>query len=315
MKEFFIKAVFFLGINLCILTLLIILGRLTEKRLEYDPGDTESSLLAMRKGAEYGFVLLGTSHGRVFSRGSKQPAVEKLLDKSFFNLSKGSGAGIIPAKIYLTQFFNDGNRTPLVVYLIDPWIFYSSKWNEKNYFPASEPFSVAFLKGLILNGIHHSVIINYFKTKIEAPWFLKHPQSINEPREFLVSVDASVVRARLNNLYQDGQSPESFRRYAPQVDEIVSIARDHDAKMIFIVPPTLLGDLPGVDLVRQKIDEYAATGDAEFYDFSNAIADPRLYYDHDHLNRQGVNCFAKNFLKPILDGVATASSSSRFTCD
>ena len=82
MKEFFIKAVFFLGINLCILTLLIILGRLTEKRLEYDPGDTESSLLAMRKGAEYGFVLLGTSHGRVFSRGSKQPAVEKLLDKS-----------------------------------------------------------------------------------------------------------------------------------------------------------------------------------------------------------------------------------------
>lgn len=128
------KAAAFAIINTIILVATLVYFSGKNRNIHLNIANTESNLLSMGENQHYDFAILGTSRGRVFSRDDNHEHVEKLLNKSFINLAKGGGGGLMPAKLHLSHFYSRGNTVDQIFYLIDPWIFYSPINNEKNNF-------------------------------------------------------------------------------------------------------------------------------------------------------------------------------------
>lgn len=302
MRIFVIKSIIFLFLNFLILSLFLWMSTIADKRFVFKNGETGSNLFLMKDSTYYDFILLGSSHSKEFSRRGNHLMVEKILKKNFLNLSFGGGAGILPEKIYLAHFFKQNNKAGQVIYFIDPFIFFSQKWNEQNDFSNAEPFDLGFFQELLKSKMSVKAVFYYLRSKIEPNWFLKTPQLNYSDPGFLLSIDNDAVQKRIQNLYQDGLDMKNFERYFQALDDLVNVANRNNAEVIFILPPTLLGDLPGEEQLVHSLEVYSKNNMARFYDFSNLIVDPKFYYDHDHLNPKGIEYFSRRYLKPIIYG-------------
>ena len=113
----------------------------------------------------------------------------------------------------------------------------------------------------------------------------------------LSGIDLEAVKKRKEFLYSDGLDSEIFNRYSKMLKDLVGLAGERNSKIIFIYPPTLLGDLPGALEVENAIRGLKKDYGVEFYDFSGIIKEPKYYQDHDHLNTLGVELFVEKYLK------------------
>lgn len=264
--------------------------------------ETESNLLIMPERAHYDFVVMGTSHARIFSRSGNQDRVEALLSKKFLNISEGGGhGGIFAEQMYAQWFYNRGNSTPTIVYFIDPWVFYSRKWNEENYYLQNEPLDLKFFIQNLKAGVNQDVLVNYLKTKIYPSWFNSKPLTdLKENTGSLRTVDPHAVKERIDSLYLDGENSTTVEFYQKELERSLDVAKAHNSKVIFIVPASLLGILPGQKDMVDFLKSLQRTYDVEVYDFSGALKDTKYFYDHDHLNTEGVLLFTEKYLKPLL---------------
>lgn len=267
-------------------------------RYDFKPGETESNLLVMKPDTHYDMVMLGTSHGREFSRHSNHARAENILGKTFVNLSLGHGRGIYGARIFLDYFLRIGDGADTIVYLIDPWVFYSDKWNENNDTFSEEPLNLDFLTFIIQRKADALTIINYLKSNISWEQFMKAPTPDTENTAHLDAIDPDAVAKRIASLYPDGLDENTFHKYEGELNKLIETARTNHMRLIFVIPPTLLGDMPGENALKNVLTKDGA----EWHDFSNAITDPRLYFDHDHLNTKGIVTFTENYLRSLISG-------------
>jgi hypothetical protein len=105
---------------------------------------------------------------------------------------------------------------------------------------------------------------------------------------------------RRESLYPEGQDGVAFKRNGERLREILKIAKKDATIVIFILPPILLGELPGKKELKELPHDLKQTYPLEEYDFTSAISDHNLYSDHDHINIRGIKIFAETYLKPIL---------------
>ena len=77
---------------------------------------------------------------------------------------------------------------------------------------------------------------------------------------------------------------------------------------MLIIPPALFGKWKGheetVEFCRIMNVKYGVS----FHDFSMSVLEPKLYYDHHHLNTNGVEYFTEKFLKLALHDIDLARS-------
>ena len=297
MRVFLAKVLLLAGIVAC---LVFLVSHVPTWRYDFANSQTESNLFVVRKKTHYDLLVLGTSHARIFSRTGNHERVEEILGASMLNLSTGGGRGVYASRIFFDYFLSRGNTAGTVVYFIDPWVLYSQKWNEDNDLFSNEPITPAFLSFIVRRGVNAATIANYLKTKVSWEWVRQSPKPDTENNIRLDGVDGEAVAKRVESLYPDGLESATFEKYRTELSVLTETANANNIRLVFIIPTTLLGDMPGEDALKQALDEM----DAEWYDLSNAITDPHLYYDHDHLNTAGIVAFTQKYLRPILSGNA-----------
>ena len=77
--------------------------------------------------------------------------------------------------------------------------------------------------------------------------------------------------------------------------------KSHGDKIIIIVPPTLIQHEPGYDFLIGFLKMLRKEKSVPYYDFHSIMQDKKYFSDYDHLNRDGVEYFLKQYLCIILE--------------
>lgn len=292
MRKFGVKCVLFLLLNLLPFFVMEII-RVHVALFRAD--GNAPALFSVPKNQDYDVVLLGSSRTMVFSRGSNQDAVEKILDARFLNLAR-NGGGIIPEEAYLLSFFQRENTTKQVIYFIDAFVLFDSRWNEKR--PVrDEPFEIAFLYQMMKSGFDRDILVEYARSVLSLH-FERHDEAIEE--KHLSVVDTRLL-TDVKDYYKE-LSSEKFVFHAEHLAHIPDIVASHGAQLIFIIPPFLWQNDPGEDALTAVLSQLKREKGIRFYDLSHAVKNPFYFQDSNHLNRDGVQYFTEYYLKKIIAG-------------
>jgi hypothetical protein len=281
---------FFL-LNLLLLILILRIGNLRLKKFSFNNSNTESK--------KYDVVILGSSHARSLSRSGNHQRMENILEKKIANLAKGHGAGGIKNQyLYLSYFLDKGNTADTLIYFIDPFVFYNDYMDNNNFIYNNEPFSIDFALHIIRHGTRTETFLNYLKYKLKPYWWAYQPDSDTAETAFLTTVDSAKFNKRLAVMYPDELKKDVFDEKVKRLQKLTALAQQHNMKIIFIIPPTLMGKLPAHDNMLNMLQ--ANYSQIPVYDFSLSISQPPYYYDLDHLNTSGVVYFMENYVKEVL---------------
>lgn len=299
MKQFFIKISLFILIQFIPVGILLSYLQYCDSKLHYSQGKTESALLCIPSSAHVDLLFMGSSHARMFSRNSNHNMVEKTLKKNIVNIGI-SAAGLIPEELFLKYFYAKKNSVPIIVYFIDPFVFSTRKWNQDLYFLTGEPFRFDFLFQLLFTDINLDVKYNYIKSKFSKDWRNKNASVLPNTTDSLKETDTSNVRQRIASIFPDGHKKGTFLEYKKTLIHILEMAKKNNARVIFIIPPSLLGKFPLTDELMGMKQELKERFNSDLYNYSETIESPQYYYNHDHLNNAGVEMFTKKYLLPLI---------------
>jgi hypothetical protein len=303
MKKFIIRLVAF---SLLLPVALILLAFLTTWIVEnrnFKIYQTDSNTLIMGKNKHYGILFSGASHARNLSRHQNHLRLEKILNKSISNIAQGAATcGINEQFFYFKYFYQEGNSVDDLVYLLSPPLLYSEELPVASNTFNEEIFSLRFLKSYLKFDSENKRqrIFEYIRSKFKKNWIFLKPKLDEANTNILEKVDTAAVRQTVETFYRDNTSVERFNKSCKTVEEEVVFAREHNASVTFIIPPAVFGTWPGhketIDFAKRMGEKYGT----RYFDYSESIRDPKLYYDHHHLNTAGVVLFAEKYLKPIL---------------
>ncbi|MEI6766178.1 MAG: hypothetical protein WCM76_11085 [Bacteroidota bacterium] len=309
MRIFLIKFILFL--LLLMMTLAAVLGYLafSDGTLSASTEATESALLSIPQNTDAGLLIAGSSHGRMLSRGVNHCMLENVTGVKVVNISK-SAAGIVPEYEFLKYYYKKGNTAKVIFYFIDGFVFFSPKWNEGLYCYADEPFRLDFFLQLLPSGTERDVILNYIESKYQNDWLTYNASRVPDQSGRLERADTAAIRKRLDADYLDGLDMNTAATYSKKLDALIELAQRHESSLVFIISPSLLTHDPGLDFVRKTMLEKKKKYGVQFYDLSESYKNPRLFYNHDHLNVAGVFMYSKYFMLPVLDSLLQRHSDN-----
>lgn len=261
--------------------------------------ETDLNMLVIPENAHPEIVLVGGSHVKELSRGTNHEAVEEILGKRILNLSV-RGGGVVPAQVYLESFYDAGNSTDTVLFFLAPWMLYSETWNEDNACYREEPFSARFAGQLVASGVAPGRIFEYFHAKFSLEWASQRPSSKPLMTERLAKRDEAEIQERISFLYDNGTSNAAFAKYARRLDGLVRLVQSNRGRVVFMNPPTLFGGEPGHARMIELLTRLGRQEGVAYHDLAQALPDPSLYYNCDHLNTEGVILLATEHIKPAL---------------
>ena len=254
-------------------------------------GETETNLPVIPKNKSFDFVLLGSSHARIFSRFESHNKVEKLLHLSFINLSQGGNRESLKnQKNYLSYFYQRGNRNSITVYLLDPFIFYRRELLNNSHIFDNEPFRLDFLYTLLTSGDYDWKTITSYIGAMNQGRVLP-PTEIKQS-----TTSAQIIRSRMKDLYRGSIDTNDIRF----LNEMYVASHNHGAKLIIIIPPTLFPKHKQAEEVKKELVKLQKTEHFALFDFSEVMKDPKNFLDSDHLNNNGIENFVQRYLRPIL---------------
>ena len=271
---------------------------------DFNNHSTESNLLIIKENLKYNFLMMGISHAREFSRHSNHLRVDSILNKKFINI--GIGAGICSVNeqyFYAKYFFKRQNMAEKVIYILSPPMLFNYGLNNNYKTFENEPFVFDFFADYLLFETEKKAkrLVEYVMSKQRLNWLLCEPFSYNKKRNFLAKIDSNIVKKGFNVAYtQDGYSEGRLKKSCLMIEKTIQLALANDSEFIFIIPPALFGKWIGhhhaLNFAKQMELKYGV----KTYDCSESVLKPEYYYDHHHLNSDGVSFFTENYLKKIL---------------
>ena len=219
------------------------------------------------KNTHYDLVLMGTSHGRQFSRDLNHRKVEKILQRKTANLATGSG-GFFPESVYLNTFLLDGNKADLILYFLDPLAFYFTPTSNKNHKQlALETLNISYLYSLYKYNASEKLIMEYIQNNLLLKWlFTKRKQHdlagkysrhlfYLHGKDFIRRAEPSEVSGALQSWYGRCLNKEKFcadmkttKEYLfsenlGYFNDLLALLRESKSKTIMVIPPLLFEDL------------------------------------------------------------------------
>ncbi len=270
----------------------------------FENHETESNLLVMNDYEKFDLLFMGISHARNFSRHKNHLRLENILEKKIINIGQGGGVcGVNEQLFYLDYFYYKKNKASTLVYIISPPLFFSETLPLASNTFRYEPFELSFLfRYLFFESENKSErITTYLQTKVKKPWYNHHPKSLETKEEKLERIDTSIINEGLKMVYDDEMALTRFNQSAEKIKETIHLALTNNTDVVLIIPPALFGKWKGHDDVEKFAKEMQKLDNVDFYDFSESILSAKYYYDHHHLNTNGITYFTENYLIPIFN--------------
>lgn len=300
-KKFIIR---FLSISICFFGILIVVLLLTSKYVEskkFKNSQTDSNTLIIKDNRKYDLLFMGISHARNFSKCGNHEIVEKILNKRIINIGQGGGVcGINEQLFYLNYFYSKGNSVDTVVLILTPSMLTASTLPIASGTFNLELFNLNFIYQYLLFDSENKYerIIEYSQSKLKSKWVNLEPNCTICHTDSLKTIDKVAVQKGILLARPKNINIERFEKSCSQVEEIVSLAKNNNSKIVMIIPPALF-TWPEQSLVVNFVKKIKEKEDLSFYDFSKSVEEPRYYYDHHHLNNKGIKYFTSTYLKPI----------------
>ena len=306
MKKYLLKVLAFgTGIIILVILLMIITSEIVKKR-HFENGSTTSNTLVFGKNEHYDIMFSGTSHARMFSWRTNHKLVESILNKKVINIGQGGAiCGPNEQLFYLKYFYKQNNNVDILVYFLSTPMLYSEilpvASNTFNLEPFNFKFFIQYLKFKAENkGVR---LLDYCRSKLSLRWINLRPQTSHDPiLDSTADPDTTGLRSFIATYYNPKDTAR-FNKSCKIVEKEIQFAMQHNIKIIFILSPTLFGHWPGHDHTIRFTEEMKKKYGIPYYDFTESMMDPQYFYDHQHLNRKGIQYFTKNYLKPVLDSI------------
>jgi len=258
---------------------------------------------------QYDYVIVGASHAMPFDFEDMNRRLEAASGTHLINLSI-EGGGVLPARL-VVDYFLAAHSTRNVLYFLDSFAFQSAQWNEARLADASVFARAPFDPALV------ATLWRYPWARQNLPDYVSGFSKINNPGRFAPDVSeaeaknfhtvyrpiAYLDRQRIQYLYPARPDPATVQRYRDAFTDFARFLRERGIRLIVVRPPIparIAGLIPGEAAWGAEIAELARGLDIVFRDFSGAVAKETLYYNSDHLNRDGVLEFAGAQLVPLL---------------
>ncbi|MFK7904062.1 MAG: hypothetical protein AB8B69_03010 [Chitinophagales bacterium] len=258
----------------------------------FENWETESNLLFLQNGQSYDWVVLGASHAREFSRSRNHLLVEDILDIKMANLAQGRGRGGVRNQyLFLRRFYEKQNQASKIVYFLDPSLVFSKGWDEVEQTFDSEPFDVNFFALNLLKGSDKYVLqlYHYIRSKMTVNWLQTSPSSKDGNYNYLQTFDSLKVVRGMELSYVDGMKTEILEGNKVLLKELIEMAGEQDSEILFLIPPARFGKWKGhEEVIAMLQDLKAGYENVAYVDYSEAFLENCYYYDHHHLNTDGV---------------------------
>jgi len=267
-------------------------------RHDYKINEVESNLHFINEDEQFDMVMVGISHARNFSRQTNHAITERILNKKILNLGRGGGlCGLNGQQLYLDFFFEKGNKTKEVLFVATPPLLYGTYLdrNEAGYW--DEPIRFDFSWFVLKNGNSDKrwQLYQSFTRKLKPSWlsFKKYPNEPNTSQ--LETVDSIKIEEGMKLAYPEGMKHSMLEENFQYFNKIVKTCQSNDVQLKVMIPPSVFGKWQGHDEVLAALNQRKAIDNFEIIDLSEAIMEKEFYYDHHHLNSEGVEVFWKLF--------------------
>lgn len=275
--------------------------------------------VAQLREAEADWLVLGASHAMPLDFGDVNAGLERASGQRIVQLA-GPGTGPLYNRWVLQHFLGTGHQARHLLYVVDAFAFYSRTWNEDRLADAKllarTPWHPALARSLAGHvrddGVDPRALLDYtlgFSKINNRSRFERDAWDGEAQFDRSARASAAATRKRIAYLYPQGTPPDALQRYMGQLDMLLASARAHGMSLHLLKMPLPSGfrrQLPDEAAFDAALAAVAIRHGAEVADQSAAISDAALYFDTDHLNRQGLARFNETFLAPWLQASGVA---------
>ena len=296
MQKFLLRSILFFTLWLTLLAAVIGIAHLWVGRNQFTNANQEGNIFIIPEGIGYDYLVLGISHGRNLSRRSHHALFESLFSASMINLSQGESLGGLENQyLYLKYFLAKGNKTKEVLIVLSPSLMFNRLPDQSDIIYYREPWRWDFFIHAWQNGNARKSrqLFHYFKSKLGHHWWLYKPDPLTTFDGVLPGLDQQAMQQGFQLAFPERLSFAAFLDRSQVLAELVRTAESSGAVVSFVIPPAVFGIWPGHGAVMAHLNR--TYPGRKILDHSASITQPVYYYDHHHLNTEGI----KKYL-PIL---------------
>ena len=246
------------------------------------------------------WLVLGASHAMPLDFDDFEERMEEETGLVILNLA-APGAGPLYNRFVLEEFLR-ARRARNLLYVVDSFAFYSRTWNEDRFSDAKllrrTPFQPAVARRLwtyvLDEGVDARAVLDYLTgfSKVNNRERFRRDEWEGEAQfDRAYRPSAAATRKRVDYLYPDGTPPDVFARRLETLSSLLDLARGAGASVVVLkmpVPPQFLAALPGEPAFDAALSRLLAGRGVPYHDLAATMAEPRFYFDTDHLGRAGL---------------------------
>ncbi|MCR9087790.1 MAG: hypothetical protein NXH97_13715 [Rhodobacteraceae bacterium] len=293
---------------------------IVERNLRQIEPETALQKLSAHDGTPVDWLVLGASHALPLDFGDVPDRLQSESGQTMLILAE-VGAGPVYSAFVLDRAL-DELTARRVLFVADSFAFASENWNEARFSDrkllAHMPLEVATARRLasrVTEGkVPVTALADYLTGFSKLNPVDRFPtQGWQGQADFDKTHRTSrhAVSARIAYLYPDGApDPEIIDTYLAELGGMIDAARRSGAEFLILkppVPPEFSRALTGEAMFDAALAELAEVRSVPFLDHSAEVADPTLYFDTDHLNRQGVDTYYQDTLRDVFQSDAVRS--------
>lgn len=304
-------AIWFVGIGLVIYALLFA----GSEWLAHRNGRMNPIYKIDATGGDVDWVILGASHAMPLDFDGFNDEMERRTGRKILNLA-GPGTGPLYNRFVL-EYFLSRHRTRNLLYVADGFALRSPMWNEERFSDAGllarTPFhpdlAALLARYVVRENVDPRALADYvtgFSKLNNRNRFRRDLWEGEASFDRTFRPSPSAERKRADYLYPPVDDEQAGRaRYFAAMVQLIGIAARNGAKVTIVkmpIPSRFKSLLPGEAAFDESLAALAEGQGVSLIDWSDAMPDPGLYADTDHLNRKGVTELFEMHLKSVLSG-------------
>lgn len=258
---------------------------------------------------QYDYVILGASHAAALGYQDMTARLETLTQKKIVNLAV-VGGGVRVSRLIL-DYFLTRHHTHGLVYVIDSFAFYARTWNEERLQDrrlfVRAPFDVSLGRALLSDRATRSIGVDFVsgfskinnRDRFTADVTPEESSRFNRAYRPVKQIDDQ----RLEYLYPQEIDQAAFTRYMTQFEQFLRGVQSRGIRVLVVKPPIperIVKGIPGEQEFDARLKDLLTRLDIPLHDFTHSSNDEKLFYDTDHLNKDGVFKFYQAALAPLL---------------
>jgi len=213
------------------------------------------------------------------------------------------------------EHFLRQHRARKLLYVVDSFAFYSRTWNEDRFADAKllrrTPLEAATARRLWRYVRHEHAdaraLLDYltgFSKINNRERFQRDVWEGEAQFDRVYRPSATAVAKRIAYLFPEKTPASNRERYLAALAALAALAQREGMRVVVLkmpVPPGFRSQLPDEAAFDEALARVLAAQRVPFHDFSARLAEPRFYFDTDHLNRAGLAEFLARDLRPVLE--------------